>query len=199
MSYIIGASGHGKVVLNSLLRQGKSVVAFIDDDPSKKEFLGYPVFQKSVIKQGDELYWGIGNGEVRAKLKIALPNRFEQSIDPSAIVADSVSVGEGTVVLHGAIVQPDCSLGEHCIVNTKASIDHDCMIGDYSHIAPGVTICGNVTIGRNCWIGAGATIIQGVKLGDNVVVGAGATIIDSYNDNLVIIGTPARPLNKNKN
>lgn len=198
MSYIVGASGHGKVVLDSLLRQGKSIVGFVDDDPLKTEFLGYPVLRKSEVQSDEELLWGIGNGEVRAKLKVQLPNRFGTCVDPSAIVANSVVIGEGTVVLHGAIVQPDCLIGSHCIVNTKASIDHDCTIGDYSHIAPGATICGNVSIGRNCWIGAGATIIQGVKLGDNVVVGAGATILDSFDDNLVIIGTPARPLNKSK-
>ncbi|EXJ22836.1 Maltose O-acetyltransferase [Alkalibacterium sp. AK22] len=49
-----------------------------------------------------------------------------------------------------------------------------------------------VTIGDNCWIGANATIVGGVTLGDNVVVAAGAVVTQSFLDNVLIGGIPAK-------
>ncbi|GEK91546.1 sugar O-acetyltransferase [Alkalibacterium kapii] len=49
-----------------------------------------------------------------------------------------------------------------------------------------------ITIGDNCWVGADATIVGGVTLGDNVVVAAGAVVKDSFPDNVVVGGVPAK-------
>lgn len=51
-----------------------------------------------------------------------------------------------------------------------------------------------ITIGDNVWIGANATICPGVTLGNGVVVGAGAVVTQSFPDNVVIGGVPARVL-----
>lgn len=40
---IIGASGHGKVLLDIALKTGYEVLGFLDDDKSKKTLAGYPV------------------------------------------------------------------------------------------------------------------------------------------------------------
>jgi maltose O-acetyltransferase len=49
-----------------------------------------------------------------------------------------------------------------------------------------------ITIGENCWIGGNATVLGGVCLGDNVVIAAGAVVTQSFGDNVVIGGVPAR-------
>jgi len=49
-------------------------------------------------------------------------------------------------------------------------------------------------IGKNCWIGARCTILDGVELGDNVIVAAGSVVNKSWPKDLLIGGTPAKPI-----
>jgi len=85
-------------------------------------------------------------------------------------------------------------------------------LGDRTLIAPHVNIiCGNhkldrspddinayeqlpVRIGTDCWLGAGCTVVGGVTLGNNVTVAAGAVVTQSFGNNVLIGGIPARIL-----
>lgn len=49
-----------------------------------------------------------------------------------------------------------------------------------------------ITIGDNCWIGTNATVIGGVTIGNNCVIAAGAVVTQSFPDNVIIGGVPAR-------
>lgn len=51
---------------------------------------------------------------------------------------------------------------------------------------------GRIKIGNNCFIGMGALIMPNVEIGNNCIVGAGSLIMDSFPDNSVILGNPAR-------
>lgn len=51
---------------------------------------------------------------------------------------------------------------------------------------------GKIKIGNNCFIGMGAIIMPNVQIGNNCIVAAGAVVVDSFPDNSVIMGNPAR-------
>ena len=51
---------------------------------------------------------------------------------------------------------------------------------------------GKIKIGNNCFIGAKAIILPNVQIGDNCIIGAGAVVADSFPDNSVIVGNPAK-------
>lgn len=51
---------------------------------------------------------------------------------------------------------------------------------------------GKIKIGNNCFIGMRATILPNVEIGDNCIVGAGAVVTQSFPDNSVLIGNPAK-------
>ena len=123
---------------------------------------------------------------------------FVRAIHPSATLARSAQLGEGSVIMAGAVVNPCSSIGAHCIVNTRASLDHDCVMGDYASLAPCVCVGGNSKIGAFSAVGIGATIIHGVKIGAHSVIGAGATVLKDVPDYTVAYGTPARPVRLRK-
>lgn len=85
-------------------------------------------------------------------------------------------------------------------------IGDDCIIGQYLSCHPenhnfdslneliryqGVERKG-IEIGHNCWIGSKVTILDGVKIGNGCIVAAGAVVTNSFPDNCVIGGVPAK-------
>ena len=51
-----------------------------------------------------------------------------------------------------------------------------------------------IYIGSNVQIGAGAIILPGVKIGSNVIVGAGSVVTKDIQDNVIVVGNPAKIL-----
>jgi sugar O-acyltransferase (sialic acid O-acetyltransferase NeuD family) len=182
-TYIYGASGHGKVILDILEANGIRINGFIDDDASKSFFESLPVLRyEDVNPEKVSVILGIGTNKTRRMVASRINCRIITAFHPSAIISPKAFLENGTVVMQLAVVQPGTSIGYHCIVNTKASIDHDCTIGDFVHISPGATVCGNVTIGDLTWVGAGTTIIQGISIGNNVIIGAGSVVLKNIPD-----------------
>lgn len=54
----------------------------------------------------------------------------------------------------------------------------------------------DIHIGDGCWIGGHATINPGVSLGKNVVVASGSVVTQSFEDNVMVAGVPARIIKK---
>lgn len=195
---MMGAGGHAKVVINTLIELGIDIEAVHDDDTGKRGQLLCGVEIAGPISGLD--YWvkrktimAIGDNQTRRKIV----NRFENcdwvtAIHPKATVHPSVRIGEGTVIFAGAVIQPDTIIGKHCIINTNATIDHDCIVEDYAHIGPGVCLAGNVRVGEGTFLGIGSVAIMGSAIGRWSIVGAGAAVIHDIPDNVTAVGLPAR-------
>jgi len=196
--YILGANGHGRVVLSTLRSKGINALGYYDDAP---EFCGAVISDLPVLGRlddfgklaGGQAIIGIGDCRIRRIVASKFPRtvwavatHVRSSIDPLC------SVGPGSVVCAGGVVQVDAHVGAHCIVNTGATVDHECRIGNFVHICPGVHLGGNVVVGDGSWIGIGSQVIQGITIGRNVMVGAGSTVIRNIPDHAVVMGTPAR-------
>jgi sugar O-acyltransferase (sialic acid O-acetyltransferase NeuD family) len=205
--FVFGASGHAKVVIDMLERQGLYRIAcLVDDDPALK---GRNIFGYNVIGGRDELL-GLRSGDTITSGIVAIgfnkPRtavagwltangfRLVSAVHPSAQLSRGVEVGIGTVIMAGVAVNADTVIGENVIVNTGATVDHDCVIGNGVHLAPGVTLCGTVQVGAGTFICAGTTVIPNIVIGCNVIVGAGSTVIRNVPDNVLVLGTPAREL-----
>lgn len=203
---IIGAGGHGKVIADMMLRQGLQVLGFVDDDPSTigHRILNLPVLGKTLQWRDfdpDGMVVAVGNNAIRQ----SIIERLEQDMSPpwitirhsNAVIANSVQIGEGTVIMAGTVINVDTTVGKHSIINTGATIDHDCRIGNFVHIAPGVNLAGGVSIGQGTLMGIGSCAIPYSAIGEWVTVGAGATVVDDIADKITVVGTPARPLTSN--
>lgn len=189
--YLYGASGHAKVVKDIAKQAYIDVPCLIDDNPVLNELAGLPV-----VHSADSLspiIVTIGDCQIRRKIVEKLGEReYVTLVHPKAVLADSVKLGVGTVVMAGSILNPNASVGNHCIINTGATLDHDVKVGDFVHIAPHTTLCGEVEVGEGTWVGAGTTIIQGIHIGKNCFIGAGSVVVKDIPDGVLCYGNPCR-------
>ena len=189
---LYGGGGHAKVVLESLIDQGKSVLGFVDDNPKARlSFQKYLGAYNPAHEADAQIIIAIGNNQIRKKISEKVGHRFTNAVHSSSIISDSAEIGEGCMILHRAIIQASTSLGNHVIMNTAAQIDHDGRIEDFTHIGPGAILCGNVTIGEGALIGAGAVILPGRRIGKWAIVGAGSMVTKDVEDGAFVIGIPA--------
>ncbi len=195
---IIGAGGHAKVVVATLLDRGVTVDGLYDDANEKwgSQILGINIIDSvlSLLDKKDvTAIIAIGDNAVREKIANAQKNfNWVTAVSPHTYIHASSKLDAGTVVFAGAVVQPNVIIGSHCIINTGAIVDHECVIGSFSHIAPGVRLAGNVNIGSGSFIGIGSVVAPGVSIGDNSVIGAGSVVLSDVPSNTIAFGVPAK-------
>lgn len=197
---MIGGGGHGRVVIDALLRSGATVSGVIDPDRgvaarllATVRWLGGDDALASYPPSRYRLANGVGGvGEPQRRRAFEAFRQagyaFAQVQHPAAVIASSSAVlGEGCQIMAGAVIQPGARIGADAIINTRASIDHDCVVGDHSHVAPGAVLCGGVIVGDDTHIGAGAVVIQGVRIGDGCIIGANATVLRDVPDGVTML------------
>ncbi len=197
---LVGFGGHAKSVIDSIEKLNcYHIVGYTDVDSSKEyrgcQYLGCDdVLQKYYnkgIRNAFITLGYMGKGKQRELLYKKLKEigfQLPVIIDPSAVLADDVSIEEGTFVGKKCVINSAAKVGKMCIINTGATIEHENLIGDFTHISVNSTLCGNVSVGPHCFIGANATIIQNIKIGSESVVGAGSIVLRDILSNEIVYG-----------
>jgi sugar O-acyltransferase (sialic acid O-acetyltransferase NeuD family) len=198
---VIGAGGHAKVVISTLLASGIKIDKIFDDNPEK---WGSNIFDIEVTgplssidcNSSTVALTAIGDNKTRRDVV----GRFGQLrwitvVHPTAYVHPTVRLGKGTVVFAKAVIQPDTSIGDHCIINTGSTIDHDCLVGNYVHISPGVNLAGEVQLGDGAFCGIGSKVINGIRIGKWATIGAGGVVINDLPEDSLAVGVPAKVIN----
>jgi len=198
---VIGSGGQAKVIVEAVLAltPDREIIILDDSDGAgERSVLGIRVSgNRDALASASRVIPAVGNNEARAKLIAWLLDQgheLETVLHPSAVVAESVSVGPGSFVAAGAIVIAEAKLGVGAIVNTGATVDHDCAIGDAAHIAPGVHLCGNVRVGARSLVGVGTSVRPGISICDDVTIGAGSVVVADITERGTFVGNPARRL-----
>jgi len=201
---IVGAGGHGKVVLD-ILRAADvyELGGFIDADPALAgtacggiKVLGAMNLLPKLHRQGI-LGAVVAIGDSRARRHCAALLR-EQGIElvnalhPTAYMSPTAVLGQGVVVAAQAAVCTETRVDDLVIINTSAVVDHECHIGEGAHICPGAHLAGRVSVGAGAFVGLGANIIQCLKIGEGATVGAGAVVLEDVPAFSTVAGVPAR-------
>jgi carbonic anhydrase/acetyltransferase-like protein (isoleucine patch superfamily) len=129
-----------------------------------------------------------------------LPADGRYWIAETAIVIGRVRLKTDASVWFNSVLRGDnewIELGERSQIQDNATLHTDpgfpLKIGDDCVIGHNVVLHGCV-IAANSLIGMGAVVLNGARIGKNCLVGAGAVVTEGkeFQDNSLILGTPAR-------
>ncbi len=196
---IIGAGGHGRVIADMARALGDEVMGFLDDRDrncfSGMNILGKIAEARAFARMGTQFVIGIGDNQTRKRIAADLKGfPFATLIHPSAVVAKTARIGQGTVVMANAVISVSGEVGQHCIINTAASVDHDNTLEDYVHLSPGVCTAGNVFIGAETWLGIGSVVSSNLTICAHCVIGAGAAVVRNIVKAGTYVGVPAKKM-----
>ncbi len=205
---IIGAGGHAQVIADILLQARErdsdlEPIGYLDDNAElrNKNLVGLPVLgtiTELAQVAHEAVIVGIGNNAMRKNIFQKLLHsgeRCARAIHPTAIVAPSAKIGEGTVVCANAVIGVNAVVGADVILNTSCTVDHDNVIEDHAHLSVGVHLGGGTTtIGEGALVGIGATVMPGIQIGAWSIVGAAALAQHNVPDGVTVVGVPAHIL-----
>ena len=204
---IVGAGGFGRELINwvgDCHSAGRlpPIAGLLDDDPSAMEGFPYSVgvlgtTADFVPQPGDRLVMAIGTPAIKQRVADLLAIRggvFATPIHPTAVVAGSAKVGEGSILCPLSLVSADAEVGRFCSINALSSIGHDVRLGDYSTLSAHVDLTGAVSVGRNVMIGTGAKVLPRVKIGEGATIGAGSVVYRTVPAGRSVYAAPAKLL-----
>ena len=199
---VVGAGGHAKVCIESLVDAGHTVVGAVSREGVPVEAFPVPVLGTdadvaavAAALGADAVFVAVGDNASRAAVRrkcVAAGLVEVTAVSRFALVSGSAELEGGAAVMAGAVVNASTRVGAGAIVNSRASVDHDCVVGADAHVAPGAVIAGGVRIGAGALVGVGAKVLPNLMVGDGAVVGGGAMVVADVPAGATVVGVPAR-------
>jgi acetyltransferase EpsM len=184
---LIGGGGFAKEVAEIAELGGHEVVGYVGMAPGKVPYPYLGAMERLVELRDQFDVVAVAFGAVDRKsaanraavVQWVVDHKFvaRPLISPHAVCARGASVGDGTIVAHGAVLSVDSTIGAFSIVNTNAIVGHDARIGSNVTLAPAAFVAGQASVGDNALLGPGTMVLEGRAIGANVVVGMGATVV----------------------
>lgn len=205
---VVGAGRFARELLcwleDSLDPASERIAGLLDDTlpamPALDTDYAYPVLGSISHYQpapGDALLLAIGAPQAKLRIAEELAARgagFHTLIHPSAIVARTARLGQGTVICPFALVSAGSELGDFVTINSYSSVGHDAVLGTGCTLSSHVDITGAVRLGAAVMVGSGASILPRVVVGEGATVGAGAVVMRRVADGATVYGQPAKTL-----
>tara|TARA_B100000029_G_C17075554_1_gene778539 strand:- start:18 stop:614 length:597 start_codon:yes stop_codon:yes gene_type:complete len=162
-------------------------------DPAAKSKLGillnYPGVKAVFLHRVANFFWKVGL-EIIARM-ISQFSRFLTGIE----IHPAVTIGKNFFIDHGMGVV----IGETSIIEDNVTIYHSVTLGGISPSIKSqeqIGIKRHPTLKNNTVIGSGAQILGPIVINENAKVGANAVVTHDVPSNAVMVGIPAKNINK---
>lgn len=180
----------------------------IVDELQESHFMGIPIIgNDAVFIENKDMYIDIplivvpDSPFVREKLSRQYSDmgyRFAMLISPRANISRYAKIGTGTVIQSGCNVSAGVVLGDFVKLNTNANIMHESQVEDFATVAPNAVVLGRCRIESKAYVGANATVLPTRTIGTGAIVGAGAVVTRNVESDSVVVGNPARVMEKSR-
>jgi len=176
------------------------VTGFLDDEVASMSGVSLPhlgSLDAYVPQQGDVFLMALGKPQHKERVYLKMKARganFATLIHPTAVVTDTATLGEGTIMCPFSMAMPNSSVGKCVSVLYYSAVGHDAIVGDFSSVSSQVDLTGYARIGAGVTVGSGARVLPGVSVGDGATIGAGAVVVRSVKPGSTVFAAPAKVL-----
>lgn len=206
---IYGAGGLALDIIDMAQRINKEQnrwrdVILLDDFNPNREYYNHKVinFEEALqYKNEAEMIIGLGEPIYREQLYnkcIEAGFHIISLIDPSAIVSECVSIGQGTIVLAYGYIVGNAQIGNNVVMMSRVIIGHDTVIGNHSVIGSVVPLGGGTIVGQRVYVANGSTVRDQLTIGDDSVIGMGSVVFSDVPEGMVVLGNPGRIIRRNE-
>lgn len=108
------------------------------------------------------------------------------------VIEDDVEIGANSTIVKGTFF--DTRIGKGTKIGHLTSIGHNVKVGNHVFIGTKVVICGSTIVGNYSYLAPGCCIRNKLNIGDNAFIGLGAVVIKDIDNNLTVVGNPAKVL-----
>lgn len=98
-------------------------------------------------------------------------------------------IGKGLKILHPSL---GVVINGHALCGEYLTLTGGNCIGGKENLQQG-----SIKIGNNVTLEANAVVLGPIVIGSNVSIGAGAVVLHDSPDNVILVGVPAKPIQRN--
>jgi len=131
----------------------------------------------------------------------------------NVIIREENVIGDQVSIWSGSVIDYRCRIGSHVRIHCNCYICQFTTLEDDVFLAPGTTLANDVyplqeaavpymegpTIRRGARVGVNVTILPRVIIGEGALVGAGSVVTKHVEPGAVVVGNPARVINRVEN
>lgn len=174
------------------------VAAYVDPSHAVAAVSGLPVVTswEAASRRASHYVLGVSDMPLRERARqmaAAVGLRAAPAmVSPLARLAADAQLAAGCMVGHFVVIGPAASVGEDSLLMHGAILAHDARVEAGGVICAGACINGNVHLGPRCFVGPNAVLAPKIRLGHDCVVAAGAACFRDAPPHSLLVGNPAR-------